>query len=68
MGTGPHAFKKNWGFAPRPIPHQYYLHRLKSMPNINPTNPKFDLLVKAWRRLPLPVANMVGPFISRALG
>lgn len=68
VGTGPYAFKKNWGFQPRPIAHLYYLHRQKSLPNINPTNPKFDLLVKSWRRLPLPIANLIGPLISRNLG
>jgi len=68
VGTGAHAFKKNWGFQPRAIVHQYYLHRSATLPGLNPTNPKFDLLVKAWRRLPLPVANLIGPFISRNLG
>ena len=68
VGTGPYAFKKNWGFQPRAIAHQYLLQRAKSLPNINPTNPKFDLLVKSWRRLPLPVANFLGPVISRNLG
>jgi hypothetical protein len=24
---------------------------------------RFDLLVRAWKRLPLPVANLVGPWI-----
>jgi FemAB-related protein (PEP-CTERM system-associated) len=67
-GTGPFSFKKNWGFPPRPITHQFFLHRKKEMPNLNPTNPKFQLLVDSWRRLPLPVANAIGPFISRNLG
>lgn len=67
-GTGPYAFKKNWGFPARPIPHQFFLNRLKVLPSLNPTNPKFHLLVRMWQRLPLSVANMVGPFISRNLG
>ena len=25
VGTGPYHFKKNWGFEPRAITHQYYL-------------------------------------------
>lgn len=68
VGTGPFSFKKNWGFPPRPITHQFYLHRAKALPNLNPTNPKFSLAVQSWRKLPLPVANLIGPFISRSLG
>jgi FemAB-related protein (PEP-CTERM system-associated) len=66
--TGPFAFKKNWGFPPRAMTHQFFLNQRKSLPNLNPTNPKFDLLVKAWRRMPLPLANLIGPLISRNLG
>lgn len=68
VGTGPFSFKKNWGFPPRPITHQFFLHRRKEVPNLNPTNPKFEALVQAWKKLPLPVANFIGPFISRNLG
>jgi FemAB-related protein (PEP-CTERM system-associated) len=68
IGTGPFAFKKNWGFEPRPIAHQYLLLKRDTLPNVNPTNPRFAKLIEVWRRLPLPVANFVSPFISRYLG
>lgn len=68
VGTGPFSFKKNWGFPPRPIKHQFHLNRKQELPNLNPANPKFELLVETWRRLPLPIANFMGPFISRNLG
>jgi FemAB-related protein (PEP-CTERM system-associated) len=64
LGTGPYAFKKNWGFEPRPIAHWYYLLRRQSLPNISPANPKYGMAIKAWRALPLPVANFVSQFIS----
>jgi FemAB-related protein (PEP-CTERM system-associated) len=67
VGTGPHAFKRNWGFEPRPIAHQYRLVKGEALPNVNPTNPKYALMIKAWRRLPLPVANAVSPLLSRSL-
>ena len=25
VGTGPYHFKRNWGFEPRSVTHQYYL-------------------------------------------
>lgn len=66
--TGPYAFKKNWGFEPRPIAHQYLLLKRDTLPNVNPTNPRYAKLIEVWRKLPLPVANFVSQFISRNLG
>jgi len=68
VGTGPYSFKRNWGFEPRPIAHQYRLLNRETPPNVNPTNPRYSLLIAAWRRLPLPVANTISPFLSRSLG
>lgn len=67
-GTGPYSFKKNWGFTPTPITHAYYLPDGGDLPNTNPTNPKYELMIKAWRRMPLALANMIGPFIIRGIG
>jgi FemAB-related protein (PEP-CTERM system-associated) len=63
---GPHFQTKTyWGFEPRPLTYQVALLRAKSAPNVNPNNPKFALLSKAWRRLPPPVANAMGPVLAR---
>lgn len=66
--TGPYSFKKNFGFEPQPLPYEYYLVNADSMPDVNPSNPKYKLLIETWSRLPLPVANFVGPFLARSLG
>lgn len=68
IGTGPYSFKKNWGFTPLPITHAYYLPRGGEVPNTNPTNPKYELLIKAWQRMPLQLANLIGPHIVRGIG
>lgn len=68
LGTGSYSFKKNWGFEPEPLPYRYKLVRATEIPDINPLNPKYRLFVNAWKRLPLPVANVIGPMISRSLG
>ena len=67
IDTGPYAFKKNWGFTPEPIIHEYYLKPGHDMPNVNPTNPKYAPLIALWRRLPLPLANLIGPRIVRLI-
>jgi hypothetical protein len=66
--TGPFSFKKNFGFKPQPLPYEYYLVKSPAVPDVNPLNPKYRLLVNAWTRLPLPVANLLGPTLARSLG
>jgi len=66
--TGPYSFKKNFGFQPEPLPYEYYLVSSRQVPNVNPLNPKYRLLVNTWSRLPLPVANLIGPPLARSLG
>ena len=68
LGTGAYDFKKNWGFTPQPLPYAYQLVRAKALPEVNPLNPKYALFIRAWRRLPLPLANLLGPHIVRQLG
>lgn len=68
IGTGSWSFKKNWGFEAAPMPYQYHLVKAQDMPDINPLNPKYRIFSNLWRRLPVPVANVVGPMISRSLG
>ncbi len=68
MGTGSYSFKKNWGFEPEPLKYEYLLVKASEIPDVNPLNPKYQLFINAWKRLPLPVSKFVGPFISRNLG
>lgn len=67
-GTGSFSFKKHWGFEPETLSYEYQLLRGGAIPAKNPLNPKYRLFINAWRRLPLPVANGLGPWISRQLG
>ena len=68
VDTGAFAYKRIWGFEPEPLHHEYLLLRTREMPNLNPLNPKYAFLIGVWRRLPLFVANALGPRISRGLG
>lgn len=68
VGTGPWSFKKNWGFEPQPLAYEYRLYKRDSVPQNNPMNPRYRGLIALWRRLPLPVANFIGPHIVRNLG
>lgn len=67
-GTGAFAFKKNWGFKPEPLFYEYRLYGDAEMPDVNPLNPKYQRAIKTWQRLPLPIANRIGPFLAKNLG
>lgn len=68
VGTGPYAFKKNWGFEPQPLHYEYRLYKRDSIPQNNPNNAKYKLFIEAWRRMPIGLANWLGPHIVRNLG
>jgi len=67
-GTGPYSFKKNWGFAPEPLSYEYFLVKSQEMPDLNPMNPKYRFFVNNWKKLPLPIANTIGPLLAKNLG
>ena len=67
-GTGSFDFKKNWGFEPTPLYYEYFLVADKTVPDINPLNPKYRLFIQAWKKMPLALANVIGPYIVKNLG
>ena len=67
-GTGPFDFKKNWGFEPAPLTYEYRLLGRTTVPQNNPLNPKYRLMIATWRRLPRWLVNIVGPYLVRGLG
>ncbi len=67
-GTGSFDFKTNWGFDPTPLAYEFQLIGRREIPENNPLNPKYRALIATWRRLPLGVANALGPHIVRHLG
>jgi FemAB-related protein (PEP-CTERM system-associated) len=64
--SGTHRFKLQWG--PKEVPlHWYYKVLRGEVPDVNPYSPKYRMLVKCWQRLPLPIANVIGPWLTRGL-
>lgn len=64
IGTGPWSRKRIWGFTEAPL--VYAVHG--EVRGVNPLDPKYRLKVAAWRKLPLWLANRLGPPIARGLG
>lgn len=68
IGTGAFDYKKNWGFIPEQLHYCYRLAPGAAIPENNPNNPKYRLFIAAWKRLPVPIANLLGPPLVRGLG
>jgi FemAB-related protein (PEP-CTERM system-associated) len=67
-GTGPAAFKRNWGFEPQPLSYAKCALDGAAPRDINPMSAKYRFQVAAWQKLPLWLANRLGPMIARGLG
>ena len=65
---GTYKFKEQWGARPVPLCWEYgLLPAGAEVPNASPTNPKFRLAIAIWKRLPVAVANRIGPMIVRGI-
>jgi len=67
-GSGPYHFKRNWGFEPEPLTYAVWTAAGEETRDADPTSAKHRLQIAAWQRLPLCLANRLGPFIARGLG
>ncbi len=62
-----YRFKKQWGATPHPLYWHYQLAEGDSLPELNPNNPKYRLMIAAWQRLPVFVSKLIGPQIVKNL-
>jgi serine/alanine adding enzyme len=67
VDSGTYGFKRQWGAEPVQLHWQYWLAPGRGMPGLTPSSPKFRLAVRAWQRLPLAIANRLGPRIVKDL-
>ncbi|MEM7432682.1 MAG: FemAB family XrtA/PEP-CTERM system-associated protein [Pseudomonadota bacterium] len=65
--SGTYRFKKQWGAEPVQLYWSYSLEGGKDLPELSPENARYSAAISLWQRLPLPIANFVGPFLSRNL-
>jgi serine/alanine adding enzyme len=67
VDSGTYRFKQQWGAHPHQLYWYYWLAGGRSLPELNPDNPKFKAAISVWQHLPLPVANLIGPHIVKYL-
>jgi len=59
-----YRFKKQWGPTEIPLYWNYYNFSEKPI-DLSPDNPGFSLAIQAWQKLPLPLANFLGPHLIK---
>ena len=62
---GTYNFKKQWGSLPVQLHWQYLMDKGSKMPELNPSNPKYQTAIRIWQRLPVPITKVLGPLIVR---
>jgi FemAB-related protein (PEP-CTERM system-associated) len=65
--SGGEQFKKKWNAEAVQLYWQYVLRKRREIPTLNNSNPRYRLAIKTWRQLPVPVTQVVGPFIARSI-
>lgn len=65
--SGGEQFKKKWQAEAVQLYWQYILLTRDRIPALNVDNPKYRLAIMAWRKLPVPVTQVIGPFIARSI-
>jgi FemAB-related protein (PEP-CTERM system-associated) len=64
---GTYRFKEQWGASPHPLYWHYWTREGTPVPDMTPGNPKYQLAIHVWKKLPLPVTRFLGPLIVRNL-
>ncbi|MFK5893272.1 MAG: FemAB family PEP-CTERM system-associated protein [Pseudomonadota bacterium] len=62
-----YRFKKQWGAKEHKLHWHYSLPEGQKLPQINPNNPKYKLFIYLWKKLPITIANIIGPYIVKNL-
>jgi len=67
IGGSTYQFKKQWGLQPVGLYYQYWVRPGHQLSILNPSSSKYQKKVQMWRKLPLWMTRLLGPYISRNL-
>lgn len=67
VGSGTYEFKQQWGTRVVPLYWNYWSASGASVMELNPENSRYNMAIKAWRRLPIFLTRWLGPPIARCL-
>ena len=67
IGSGNETFKMKWQPRKKPLAYWYALMPGQKLPELNQKNPKFQLAISVWKRLPASLVRPLGPLLIRGL-
>lgn len=67
-GSGAYHFKRNWGFEPEPLTYASWTAPGAPKREADPASSKLSLQIALWQKLPIGLANRIGPLIARGIG
>jgi FemAB-related protein (PEP-CTERM system-associated) len=67
VDSGAYFYKKNWGFEPTPLSYAVWRAPGSVARDVDPTSDVYSAKIALWKRLPLAIANRLGPPIARGL-
>ena len=67
IGSGNEVFKMKWSPRKQKLAYWYWLAPGHELPSLNQKNPKFQLAIAIWKRLPAFIVRPLGPHLVRGL-
>jgi FemAB-related protein (PEP-CTERM system-associated) len=67
IDSGTYMFKKQWGADQIRLNYLYFLNKAEIIPEFNVYNNKYEFAINVWKKLPLIIANTIGPRLVRYL-
>jgi len=64
---GTFKFKEQWGARPVPLVWEYWTCDGRELPDMSPKNPTYEIPIRVWKRLPVSIANRLGPLIAQSI-
>jgi FemAB-related protein (PEP-CTERM system-associated) len=67
VGSGNEVFKMKWSPRKKLLAYWHWLAPGRELPSLNQKNPKFQLAIAVWKRLPAFIVRPLGPYLIRGL-
>jgi FemAB-related protein (PEP-CTERM system-associated) len=67
IGGPTYEFKRRWGTEPVKLFYQYWVRPGQHFSPAVPDNPRYGQKVRLWKKLPLWMTRLIGPYLSRNL-
>jgi len=63
--SGGEFFKEKWNAILKPLYWEYILNKAQKIPELNVDNPKYQLAIRLWRKLPVGLTQKIGPYLAK---